>query len=150
MSVSAMSTALCEHLDFLSPIQKRISCLQINDHGSYWSSVLQYQSCWMPNQYMPNKGLFGLLVHHVIRSESVWNSSGLCSSSSSSSNSSTSRSSSSSSSSSESSISSSQYLVFAYSGLKFFSQQGQDRGRVPGRSAGQEGISWVLIECLWS
>ena len=34
---------------------------------------------------MPNRGLFGLPVCHVVRSESVWNSLGICGSTSSSS-----------------------------------------------------------------
>ena len=65
---------------------------------------------------MPNRGLFGLPVHHVVRSESVWKSVGLCSSSSSSSSSSSICSSS--SSSSDSSSSSSRHLASACSGLQ--------------------------------
>ena len=44
-----------------------------------------------PMQCMLYRGLFGLPVHHVVPSESVWNSLGLCGSSSSSSSSSSSR-----------------------------------------------------------
>ena len=65
---------------------------------------------------MPNRGLFGLSVNHVVRSESVWNSLGLCSSSSSSGSSSSKCISS--SSSSGSSSSSFRHLESACSGLQ--------------------------------
>ena len=52
------------------------------------SSLLQYQSCWILSLSMYNRRLFGVPVHHIIRSDSVWNSLGLCNNSSSNSRSS--------------------------------------------------------------
>ena len=65
---------------------------------------------------MYNRRLFGVPVHHIVQSDSVWNSLGLCSNSSS--NSSSSSSCSNSSSKSGSSSSSSRHLAPACSGLQ--------------------------------
>ena len=76
-------------------------CLPYAGFFLNWLNLVQNSACkgpnsgvgglnWNPNQIlrvwcMPNWGLFGIPVHHVVWSESVWNSLGLCSSISSSS-----------------------------------------------------------------
>ena len=90
--------------------------------------------------------LFGIHINHVVQSNSVWDSCGLCSSSSSSSSSRSSSSSGSISSSSSSSC----HLALASSGLQCFynsSRAGQGWSD-PGQSARQEGFYWVLVDCL--
>ena len=79
------------------------------------SSLLQYQSCLILSQCIYNRRLFGVPVHQIVRSDSVWNSLVLCSNSSSKSRSS---SCSNSSSKSSSSCSSSRHLAPTCSGLR--------------------------------
>ena len=94
---------------------------------------------------MCNRRLFGLPVHHIIRSDSVWNSLSLCSNSSSNSSSSSSISCSSSSSQSSSSSNSSRHLASACSGLQCITAATrQCRADPIGSQADPQGRRWLV------
>ena len=106
----------------------------LDQDGGKLFSVLLYQIGLILTQCMSNRGLFGLPVHLIVRSDFVWNSFGLCSRSSSSSSSSSSGSSNIScsniSSRSSSSHSSSCHLASAWSGLQCIYNNGWRAGLI--------------------
>ena len=116
--------------------------------------MIQNKRCRKLTHCWCNIRLFGPTFYHVEWQDTVWNLLGLCSSSISSSHS---RSSSINSCSSSSTSKQQQQLPASGVGLQqpaMSIQQRQDRAGLirsaRGRSAGQEGISWVLVDCLMS